>query len=94
MGVTIGERLSDVDGFSIVLRPQHRPRVHLLRPYAQCNVPDSAVRVEGSREQLDAKLHELGYRRGAVSCGLCFPYYAADDVLEPELAYAEEETDQ
>jgi len=78
------ERLSDVDGFSIVPRAQHRPRVHLLRPYPECRVPDDAVRVEGSREQLAHVFDELGYRRGGVACRRCFPRRDADDREELE----------
>ncbi len=94
MGVTFAnpqERLSDVDGYQIVERAEHRPRVHLLRPYGACGVPETAIKVKGSRESLNEQLEQLGYRRGGVACRLCFPRIEELDSLEPELAYAQED---
>lgn len=66
-----GERLSDLDGFTIHRRKGRRPRVHLLRPYARClqNVPSDMVeQIEGSRElAIDA----IG--NGGLPCERCFP---------------------
>lgn len=93
MGVTFAnpqERLSTTDGYRIVARAEHRPRIHLLRPFGACGVPASSIAVEGSRELLSETLEQLGYRRGGVACRLCFPHTELDDVLEPEESFAEE----
>jgi len=77
------ERLSDVDGFTIVEREGRSPRIHLLRPWNECNTEKGksgtdTVRVRGSREQLTKRLGEMGYR-SAISCRRCFPYNDAED---------------
>lgn len=65
------ERLSDVDGYTIVYRTGRSPRIHLLRSYESCNVDDAASkqRVKGSREKLLQKLE--GKR--STPCLRCFP---------------------
>lgn len=83
------ERLSDVDGFTIVERNGRRPRVHLLRPWNECNTEKGksgadTVRITGSREQLAHKLSEMGYR-GGVACKRCFRYNPSADVENPVL---------
>jgi hypothetical protein len=89
------DRLSDVDGYTIVQRTGRRPRIHLLRPYNQCNTERSksgrdTVRVEGSRERLALKLSELGYQRGGIGCRVCFRSHAGDDAEDLVTEYADE----
>ncbi len=78
------ERLSDVDGFTVVQRVGRRPRIHLLRAWNACNTEEGkagsdVVRVKGSRENLVEKLAELGYKRGGVACKRCFPAPTAEE---------------
>lgn len=87
-------RHSDVDGFTIVERRGRRPRVHLLRPWNECNTEkgksgSDTIRIEGSREQLAIILSEMGYRRGGVACRRCFPHPAEADSFTPVEQYAE-----
>lgn len=64
----------EVEGYTIVKREGRAPRVHLLRPYEQCNVDDAEekVKVEGGRGEVLRELSRMGYRR-ATSCKWCFP---------------------
>jgi len=79
------QRLSDVDGFTIVERKGRSPRVHLLRPWNECNTEkgksgSDTIRIRGSRELLQMKLGELSYRHGGIACRRCFSYSAGEDI--------------
>lgn len=94
--VDAGMRHSDVDGFTIVERKGRRPRIHLLRPWNECNTErgksgSDTVRVEGSREQLAIALSEMGYQRGGVGCRRCFRYSAEEDAYTPVEEYEDDE---
>lgn len=89
-GADAGIRMSNVDGFTVVRRNGRRPKIHLLRPWNECNTTrgksgDDTVRVKGGREHLMTTLGEMGYRRGGVDCRRCFPYAVDDDVETPVL---------
>lgn len=91
-----GIRHSTVDGFTIVDRKGRRPKIHLLRPWNECNTEKGksgadTVRVEGGKEQLAAELSRLGHQRGGVACRRCFPRPDEEDVLTPVEEYAGEE---
>lgn len=84
------ERLSDVDGFTIVDR-DGKAYIHLLRAWDQCDIGEDSIGVQGSREVLLAKLGELGYS-DTESCRICFPYNGdSEEVGEPE--YDEDDQD-
>lgn len=63
------QKLSDVEGFTVVIRTNKRHRTHLLRAYESCNVDDAVKkdRFIGSREDLVVK-----YGR-TIPCQRCFP---------------------
>jgi hypothetical protein len=87
-GADAGMRMSDVDGYTIVERTARRPKIHLLRPWNECNTErgksgSDTIRVKGSREALMTKLFEMGYRNGGEECRRCFRYSADDDIETP-----------
>lgn len=91
-----GIRHSDVDGFTVVERKGRRPKIHLLRPWNECNTERGksgadTIRVEGGTEQLALELSRLGYQRGGVACRRCFPRPDDADALTPVEEFAGEE---
>lgn len=63
-------RMSDVDGYTVVRREGERTMVHLLRPYPDCDVEGGSL-VEGSRELVLMTM--LGEDMLVGSCRTCFP---------------------
>lgn len=92
------DRMSEAEGFTIVQRNQRSPKVHKYPHSNSCNTEKSksgrdTITVMGSRELLNEKLAELGYRR-SVACRRCFAYNEEEDVYEPVLELPDPEVDE
>ena len=90
------ERKSDVDGFTVVARKGRRPKIHLLRPWNECNTTrgksgKDTMRVKGSREHLMKALAEHGFRHGGIACLRCFRRKPEDDAETPVEDYGDPE---
>lgn len=80
------ERMSDVDGYTIV-RGEH-PVVHLLRAYPECEA-EGGERIEVSREDVLAALGDDAW--SASSCPICFP---RPGFLVPPVEETDDELDE
>jgi hypothetical protein len=86
-------RNSDVDGYTIIPRTGRSPKIHLLRPWNECNTEKAksgsdTFRIEGGREQLAEALARMGARRGDP-CRRCFRHDLDADVVTPVTEYGE-----
>lgn len=73
--------LTEIEGFTVVVRANKHPRVHQLRPFESCNTDDAhqKERIKGSRELIVRKFGP------AIACARCFPN-APREVREAQAA--------